>query len=82
MLLSEKIALIFSFWLVFVLILTGDVELEVFFILIIIGFIVLKEFTDHLTTKIIKLKISSFILVFLIAFFVLVFKRVIEHLAV
>jgi hypothetical protein len=82
MIISEKITLAISVWMIFILFITGNASLEIFFILIIIGFIIIKELTDHLTTNIFKKKMNAFIFVFMIAFLFLVGKRLIEFLEI
>ena len=82
MLMAEKITLAISIWIILILFITGDAELEIFFILTIIGFVIIKELTDHITTKEIKIKMNVFILIFMLAFMTIVTKRIIDYLAV
>jgi hypothetical protein len=82
MLISEKITLLISIWMVLVLFITGDSELEVFFILIILGFIVIKELTAHLTNSKIKFKMNVFILIFMSVFIILVINRILQSMEI
>ena len=82
MLISEKITILISIWMVIVLFITNDSELEVFFILIILGFIVIKELTSHLTNSKIKLKMNGFILIFMSVFIILVINRILQTLEI
>jgi hypothetical protein len=82
MLMSEKIALIFAGWMIFLLFVIGDVDLEIFFIFIIIGFFIIKELTDRFTTRQLKFKMSAFIFIFIIVFIILVATRIINILSI
>ena len=78
MLMSEKITLFVAVWIILALFITGDAELEIFFVLILIGFIVIKELTDRFTTVHLRHKMNIFIFVFIIVFIVLVGKKIIS----
>ena len=78
MLMSEKITLVIAAWMIFLLLIIRDADLELFFILIILGFVIVKEFTDRYTTRLFKLKMNAFIFVFLIAFFIIIGTRIIN----
>jgi len=76
--LSEKITLCLAAWMIIVLFITSDVELEIFFILILIGLIVIKEVSNQFSVKALKFKMNVFILFLLLTFFVLIARRIIN----
>ena len=82
MLMSEKITLYIAAWTIFLLFVTSDAELEIFFILIIIGFIVIKELTDRFTTSKLKFKMNLFIFIFMIVFLIIIITRIINILEI
>ena len=82
MLTSEKITICVAIWMMFILLITGDVELEIFFILMLIGFIIIKEFTDRFITTRLKYKMNIFIFVFIIIFVVFIGKKIINYLSI
>jgi TRAP-type C4-dicarboxylate transport system permease small subunit len=82
MLMSEKITLYIVAWMIFLLFIASDTGLEIFFILIIIGFIIIKELTDRFTTSSIKLKMNAFIFIFMIVFILLIITRIINILEI
>ena len=51
---SEKITIVLSIWILFIFIITGDANLEIFFILIFIGILIVRELTDIFTTSDLK----------------------------
>ena len=79
---SEKITLSVAIWIILALFITGDAELEIFFVLILIGFFIIKEFTDRFTTIHFKHKMNVFIFVFMIVFIVFVGKRIMSILSI
>jgi hypothetical protein len=82
MLMSEKITLCVAAWTIFLLFVTSDAEIEIFFILIIIGFIFIKEFTDRFTTSLLKFKMNAFIFVFMIVFIVIIITKIMNILEI
>lgn len=82
MLMSEKITLFIAGWILFVLIITGDANLEIFFILIFIGVLVIRELTDVFSSVNLKDRMNIFIYIFLIIFMVIVGKKVLTIIAV
>ena len=78
MLMSEKITLFIAVWIFIALFITGEAYLEVFFILVLIGMLIAREFTDRFSTEHLKHRINIFILGFIIVFIVLVGKKVIN----
>ena len=75
---SEKITLFIAIWTIIALFITGDADLEIFFILTFIGIIIAKELTDRFTTAHLKHRINVFIYLFIMGFIVLVGKRIIS----
>jgi len=65
---SYTITLTLLIWIIFLFFITDDAELEVFFVLILIGMLVVRELTDELTTKRLKHRMDGFIYIFLITF--------------
>lgn len=78
MLISEKITLFIAVWIMVMLIITGDANLEIFFVLIFVGVLIAREFTDRFTTANLKLRMNIFILVFIVVFLVIVGKKIIN----
>lgn len=79
---SEKITLVFILWILIVLLLTGEENLEIFFILIFIGILILRELTDVYVPGDIKDRMNAFIYIFVIIFIVIVGKKVITILGI
>lgn len=82
MLMSEKITLFIAGWILFVLIITGDENLEIFFILIFIGVLIIRELTDMFSSTNLRDRMNIFIYIFLIIFMVIVGKKVLTIIAV
>ena len=82
MLISEKITLIIAGWIFFILLITGETNLEIFFILIFIGVLIIREFTDVFTTTNLKDRMNMFIYIFLIIFMVIVGKNIISIISI
>jgi len=80
MLISEKIALILSIWVLIVLLITGDANFEIFFILIFIGVLIAREISDVFTTINLKDRINIIIYMFIIVFIVIVGQKIINIL--
>ena len=78
MLMSEKMTLFIAIWTIAALFITGDGNLEIFLILVLVGLLISREFTDHFTTAKLRLRINIFILAFIIVFMTFVAKRVID----
>ncbi len=82
MLMSEKITLVIAGWILLVLFITGDANLEIFFILIFIGVLIVRELTDVFTTVNLKDRMNIFIYLFILVFIVIVGKKIISVLAI
>jgi hypothetical protein len=77
---SEKITLFVAVWIILALFITGDADLEIFFVLILVGMLVTKEFTDRFTTVHIRHRMNVFILLFIMVFILIVGKKIISLL--
>lgn len=82
MLLSEKITIVIALWILFVTIVTGTENLEIFFILIFIGVLIIRELTDVFTSSDLKNRMNLFIYFFLIIFMVIVGRKIMSILIV
>jgi hypothetical protein len=77
---SDMITLTLVIWIIFLFFITGDTELEVFFVLIFIGMLVVRELTDELTAIRLKHRMDGFIYVFLVAFIWIIGEKIINVL--
>jgi hypothetical protein len=82
MLLSEKVTLVITLWILLVLLFTNDTDLELFFVLIFIGVLILRALTDVYITTTLKHRMNLFISLFIIIFMVIVGNKIITILAV
>jgi len=82
MLISEKITLFIALWMIVVFFVTINVMLEIFFVLIFIGLLVVKVFTDRFTLTSLKFRMNIIIFVFLIVFIFLIAKKIISFLSI
>jgi len=78
MLLSEKLTLIIAVWILIALFVTGRGNLEIFFILVFIGILVVRELSDVYSPVKIKDRLNVFIYLFLFVFIVIVGKKIIS----
>ena len=58
MFISEKITLFMAAWMVIIFFLTIDALFEIFFILIFIGFLIVKVFTDRYTITTLRIRMN------------------------
>jgi len=77
---SEKITVIFTTWTLAMLFLTGDENLEIFFVLIFIGVLITRQLTDVYAPGNLKDRMSTFIYLFVIIFIIIVGKKIITIL--
>ena len=82
MLMSEKITLIIAVWILTALLITGDTNFEIFFILIFIGVLIVRELTDVFTTFNFKDRMNIFIYMFILVFIVIVGQKIINILSI
>ncbi|MBU0497711.1 MAG: hypothetical protein KKC68_08880 [Candidatus Thermoplasmatota archaeon] len=80
MLMSEKLTLIITLWILLVLLITGTSNLEIFFILIFIGVLIVRELSDVFTTTNLKDRMNLFIYFFIIIFMVIVGQKILSIL--
>ena len=80
MLISEKITLFMAIWMVIIFFLTINAILEIFFILIFIGLLIVKVFTDRYTLTPLRIRLNILIFLFFIVFILLITKRIISIL--
>jgi len=77
---SEKITLVIALWILVALFITGNANLEIFFILIFIGVLIARELVDVFATINLKDRMNMFIYIFIIVFIVIVGKKIISIL--
>ena len=77
MLTAEKIILVISLWILVALLVTGDTDFELFFVLIFIGILIVRALSDVFITKPMKLRMNLVIIVFLIGFIVIVGNKIV-----
>ena len=80
MLTAEKIIFVISLWILVALLVTGDTDFELFFVLIFIGILIVRALSDVFITKPMKLRMNLVIVVFLIGFIVIVGNKIITIL--
>lgn len=73
---SEKITLIIIIWTLFLFFITSGTDIELFFICIFLGILVIKELTDKFTTVHLKKRMNIFIFVFLIAYIIIIVQHI------
>lgn len=77
---SEKITLIITIWILIVLLITGNTNLEIFFILIFIGVLIIRELSDVFTSTNLKDRMNLFIYFFIIIFIIIVGQKILTIL--
>jgi hypothetical protein len=82
MLISEKITLVIALWILLILLITNDTDLELFFVLIFIGVLIIRALTDVFITTTLKHRMNLFIYLFIVVFMVIVGNKIITILAV
>lgn len=82
MLISEKIILFMTAWMILIFFLTLNAIVEIFFILIFIGFLLVKVFIDRFTRSNLKIRINILILFFLIVFSLIIGERILSFLVI
>ena len=75
-----QITLIMTTWVLVMFFITGDARLEMFFILIVLGVLMVKELTDEFTTVHLRNRMSVLIFGFLIIFFTIMIQKIINFL--
>jgi len=82
MMLSEKITLTVAILILASLLLTGQWNFEIYFIIIFIGVLIIRELTDIFTTSNIKNRMNIFIYLFCLIFIVIVGKKIVSILSI
>jgi len=80
LLISEKITIFLAIWIIIVLFITGDGNIEIFLILIFIGLLIGKELTDRYTSVHLRRRMNMFIFFFLIIFITIIGEKIIKIL--
>ncbi len=78
LLMSEKITMVLSIWILLLIFITYTTSLEILFILMFIGTLVTKELTDEFTAPNLKKRLNIFIIIFLIAFIAIISQKIIN----
>ena len=76
MLIAEKISLFLITWIFFIILITPDSQIEIFLILLLIGFVIAKEISNPFLISTIKKRINMFILIFLVIFSAVIVNRI------
>jgi len=79
---SAKITLIITLWILLVLLITQDTDLELFFVLIFIGVLIIRALADVFIPKTLKFRMNLIIYGFIIVFIVIVGNKIITILTV
>jgi hypothetical protein len=79
---SEKIAIACILTIIFLYLITGVNNLEIFLISIFLGLIIIKELTDELIPKHLKLRLKLFLIAFFAIFMIIVIKRIISIVSI
>ncbi|RLC74944.1 MAG: hypothetical protein DRI61_15740 [Chloroflexi bacterium] len=77
LLFSEKLALFLSIFIFIIFLITDAASIELFFILIYLGLLIIKELADEMTPSHVKRRMNIFIIGFFILFTVIIAKRII-----
>jgi len=77
---SHTITFAYIIWIILLFFITNDKELEVFFVLILIGMLIVRELTDELTSIRLKHRMDGFIYVFLTVFIWIIGEKIINIL--
>jgi len=81
MLMSEKITLFIAAWMIIIFLISIEIEFEIFFILILIGFLIVKVFTNNLTLSYLKIRMNIFAYAFFIIFIIIIGNKIINILS-
>jgi hypothetical protein len=77
MLISEKITFVIALWILMALLITGDTDFELFFVLIFIGVLIVRALSDVFITKTLKFRMNLIIYLFIIIFIVIIGNKII-----
>lgn len=80
LLMPEKITLAITIWILVIFFITGEADIETFFILVFIGMLIIKVLANEFITVHLKNRMNIFIYVFLIVFIVIEGNKIISFL--
>lgn len=80
MIILDKITIILAIWIIILLFITDQVDFEVFFILVLLGFLFIIEFTERFITKKVKQRLRILLIVFIMIFIVFAANKIITFL--
>ena len=78
MILSERLTFIFILMTIIILIISGDVVLEIFFIMILIGVLILRELIKSFAPNDLKDRMNFFIYTGFIIYIVIIVQKIIS----
>jgi len=76
LLFSEKLTLVLSIFILFIFLITDTSSLELFFILIYLGILIIKELAKDFTPIYLKRKLNMFVIGFFIIFIIIIINRI------
>lgn len=79
LLISEKVTMIFSFWLILCFIITYYTDITIFFIVFFIGFLVIKQMIESNLTEVLEFKLKIIVLAFFAGYMMLIINTVIPY---
>ena len=82
MIISEKIILFITIWIMILFFITKDEDLEIYFVLIFLGFFFIIELTERFTTTKVKNRLRILFFVFIIIFVILAGTKIITFLGI
>ena len=80
MIILDKITIILAIWIIILLFITDQVDFEVYFILVLLGFLFIIEFTERFITKKVKQRLRILLIVFIMIFIVFAANKIITFL--
>lgn len=80
MIILDKITIILAIWIIILLFITDQVDFEVYFILVLLGFLFIIEFTERFITKKVKQRLRIILIVFIMIFIVFAANKIITFL--
>ena len=82
MLILDKIAMLLALWIIILLFIIEEFDLEVYFILVLLGFLFIIGSTERFTTTKVKQRLRILLFVFIMIFIVLAVKKIITFLGI
>jgi hypothetical protein len=76
----DKITILLAIWTIILLFILGDVDFEVYFIIVLLGFLFIVESTERFITTKVKQRLRILLIVFIVIFMVFAVKKVITFL--